>query len=93
MFDIRSGASGTGKTRNAVADACLLAFPLRFNSAQLLGNRRVVIRKFCLLFTEQTDIQIKKMILAYLTDINESSLSMVDLLMKKEREFLKASRL
>lgn len=69
---IRSGASGTGKTRNAVADACLLAFPLRYNSAtgcweQIGSNQKVLF-----IITEQTDKQIKKMILAYLSDINES---------------------
>lgn len=69
---IRSGASGTGKTRNAVADACALAFPLRYNSSicgweQVGSNQKVLF-----IITEQTDIQIKKMILAYLSDINES---------------------
>lgn len=69
---IRSGASGTGKTRNAVADACLLAFPMRYNSAinsweQVGSNQKVLF-----IITEQTDKQIKKMILAYLSDINES---------------------
>ena len=69
---IRSGASGTGKTRNAVADACLLAFPIRYNSTscewEQVGNNQKVL----FIITEQTDKQIKKMILAYLTDINES---------------------
>ena len=69
---IRSGASGTGKTRNAVADACLLAFPVRYNSEtgsweQVGSNQKVLF-----IITEQTDKQIKKMILAYLSDINES---------------------
>ena len=69
---IRSGASGTGKTRNAVADACMLAFPLRYNSStcswEQVGNNQKVL----FIITEQTDKQIKKMILAYLSDINES---------------------
>ena len=44
---IRSGASGTGKTRNAIADACLLAFPIRYNSAtceweQIGSNEKVL---------------------------------------------------
>ena len=69
---IRSGASGTGKTRNAVADACLLAFPLRFNSATASWEQKGSNQKVLFIITEQTDIQIKKMILAYLTDINES---------------------
>lgn len=69
---IRSGASGTGKTRNAVADACLLAFPLRFNNATASWEQKGSNQKVLFIITEQTDIQIKKMILAYLTDINES---------------------
>ena len=69
---IRSGASGTGKTRNAVADACLLAFPLRFNSTTASWEQKGSNQKILFIITEQTDIQIKKMILAYLTDINES---------------------
>ena len=69
---IRSGASGTGKTRNAVADACLLAFPLRYNSATAQWEQVGSNQKVLFIITEQTDKQIKKMILAYLTDINES---------------------
>ena len=69
---IRSGASGTGKTRNAVADACLLAFPLRYNSATAQWEQVGSNQKVLFIITEQTDKQIKKMILAYLSDINES---------------------
>ena len=69
---IRSGASGTGKTRNAVADACLLAFPLRYNGATTQWEQVGSNQKVLFIITEQTDKQIKKMILAYLTDINES---------------------
>ena len=69
---IRSGASGTGKTRNAVADACLLAFPIRYNSATCEWEQRGHNEKVLFIITEQTDKQIKKMILAYLTDMNES---------------------
>ena len=69
---IRSGASGTGKTRNAVADACLLAFPIRYNSATCEWEQKGHNEKVLFIITEQTDKQIKKMILAYLTDMNES---------------------
>lgn len=69
---IRSGASGTGKTRNSVADACLLAFPLRYNSMTCKWEQKGSNQKVLFIITEQTDIQIKKMILAYLSDINES---------------------
>ena len=69
---IRSGASGTGKTRNAVADACLLAFPIRYNSQTCEWEQKGNNEKVLFIITEQTDKQIKKMILAYLTDMNES---------------------
>ena len=69
---IRSGASGTGKTRNAVADACLLAFPIRYNSTTAEWEQKGNNQKVLFIITEQTDKQIKKMILAYLADMNES---------------------
>lgn len=69
---IRSGASGTGKTRNAVADACILAFPIRYNSKTASWEQKGNNQRILFIITEQTDIQIKKMILAYITDINES---------------------
>jgi len=71
-FVLRSAASGTGKTRTAVADACFLAFPFRYNSmlgewVQEGNNERVLV-----ITTEQTAEEIQKMILAYLTDMNET---------------------
>ena len=69
---IRSGASGTGKTRNAVADACLLAFPIRYNSISCEWEQVGSNQKVLFIITEQTDKQIKKMVLAYLADMNES---------------------
>ena len=62
----------THNTRNAVADACLLAFPLRYNSMTCKWEQKGSNQKVLFIITEQTDIQIKKMILAYLSDINES---------------------
>ena len=69
---IRAAASGTGKTRAAVSDACFMAFPIRFNSneqkwEQVGGNEKILF-----IITEQTEIQIQKMVLAYITDIDES---------------------
>lgn len=75
---IRSASSGTGKTRSAVADACYLAYPVRFDGraqqwVQNGSNERVLF-----IITEQTYSQIRKMILAYLTDINESRFKFSD---------------
>lgn len=69
---IRSGSSGLGKTRQAVGDACFLAFPLRFNwntdSWEQIGSNEKVL----FIVTEQTFKQVRKMVFAYLTGINES---------------------
>lgn len=62
----------THNTRNAVADACLLAFPIRYNSQTCEWEQKGNNEKVLFIITEQTDKQIKKMILAYLTDMNES---------------------
>lgn len=69
---IRSGSSGLGKTRNAVGDACLLSYPVRYNASicewETVGNAD----KTLFIITEQTFEQVQAMILAYLTDIDES---------------------
>ena len=69
---IRSGSSGLGKTRQAVGDACYLAFPLRYNWStdnwEEAGNAERVL----FIVTEQTFKQIRKMVFAYITGINES---------------------
>ena len=69
---IRSGCSGLGKTRQAVGDACYLAFPVRYNRATRQWEQHGNSEKILFVITEQTFKQIRKMILAYLTDINES---------------------
>ncbi len=69
---IRSAPSGTFKTRQAVGDACLLAYPLRYDSSieqwRLEGN----CEKVLFIITEQKLSQLLKMIVAYLSDVNES---------------------
>ena len=69
---IRSAPSGTGKTRMAVADACYLAFPLRYDSVHGVWEQTGSAEKICFVMTEQKPEQIIKMIIAYLSDINES---------------------
>ena len=71
-FAIRSGASGLGKTRGMVADACFLAFPFRFNTSTCLWEQKGSAEKVLFIATEQSADEIQKMILAYLTGINES---------------------
>ena len=69
---IRSAASGTGKTRQAVGDACLIAYPFRYEPKQ---DKWIQIGSGCktmFIATEQTIPEIQKMILSYLTGFNES---------------------
>ena len=69
---IRSGSSGLGKTRSAVGDACLLAYPIRYNSTTCKWEQVGSCEKVLFIITEQSFKEVKKMILAYLTDINEA---------------------
>ena len=69
---IRSGSSGLGKTRQAVGDACYLAYPVRYNSQTRQWEQKGSGAKVLFVITEQTLPQIRKMILAYLSDINDS---------------------
>lgn len=72
IFVLRSGGSGVSKTRQAVGDACFLAFPFRYEEEQgkwmQIGNNR----KILFIATEQSAQEIQKMILAYLTGFNET---------------------
>lgn len=69
---IRSGGSGVGKTRQSVGDACYLAYPVRYNSMTGQWEQRGSNEKVLFIITEQTKAQIRKMIVAYLADINDS---------------------
>lgn len=69
---IRSAASSIGKSRNAVGDACYLAYPTRYNSMTCEWEQEGSSEKVLFIVTEQQFTEIRKMILAYLTDLNES---------------------
>ena len=69
---IRSGGSGLGKSRNMVGDACYLAFPLRYDQDKQTWVREGSCEKVLYIATEQDFKEIQRMILAYLTGINES---------------------
>ena len=75
---IRSAPSGVGKTSNAIADACYLAYPIRYDSLknewELTGNNEKVL----FIVTEQRFEEVRKMILAYLTDISRSRFKYAD---------------
>ena len=69
---IRSAGSGTGKTRQAVGDACYLAYPFRYEWEKKGWVINGSDKKVLFIATEQTIPEIQKMILAYLTGFNES---------------------
>lgn len=87
---IRSAASSVGKSRNAVGDSCFLAFPLRYSQE----NRKWVLEGHCekviYIVTEQSFDEIRKMILAYLTGINESKFKYWNLSKEEETLVLQA---
>ena len=72
IFVLRSAGSGTGKTRQAVGDACYLAFPFRYEESKgewvQVGN----CKRTLVITTEQTAKEIQRMVLAYLTGFNET---------------------
>ena len=69
---IRSGGSGVSKTRQAVGDACYLAFPFRYNDSLKKWTQEGNNKKILFVATEQNFQEIQKMILAYLTGFNET---------------------
>ena len=87
---IRSGPSGIAKTRLAVADACKLAFPFRYSEEEGKWVKAGTGEKVLFIMTEQRPDQILKMILSYLTEINESKFKFGDLNTKEKKRIEKA---
>lgn len=71
-FVLRSAGSGTGKTRQAVGDACYIAFPFRYDETSDKWIQIGSGKKVLFIATEQNIKEIQKMILAYLTGFNET---------------------
>lgn len=73
-FYLRSAASSVGKSRQAVGDACYLAFPTRYDQRQCKWVQTGSCEKVLYIATEQDFSEIQRMILAYLTGMEESRL-------------------
>ena len=73
-FYLRSASSGVGKSRGMVADACFLAYPIRFCAERDRWEYYGSNQKLLYIATEQKPDEIQTMILAYLTGINEEKL-------------------
>lgn len=71
-FVLRSGSSGVSKTRQAVGDACYIAFPIRYSEEEHKWVKEGSGEKVLFIATEQSAKEIQKMILAYLTGFNET---------------------
>ena len=71
-FVLRSGSSGVSKTRQAVGDACYLAFPIRRDDISGKWVKQGGNQKVLFIATEQNKVEIQKMILAYITGFNET---------------------
>jgi len=72
IFVLRSGSSGVSKTRQAVGDACYIAFPFRYSAERKKWVQEGSGKKVLFIATEQSAKEIQKMILAYLTGFNET---------------------
>jgi len=72
IFVLRSAGSGTGKTRQAVGDACYLAFPFRYDETKGKWIQEGNCKRTLVITTEQTAKEIQRMVLAYLTGFNET---------------------
>lgn len=73
-FFLRSGSQASGKSRAAVGDACLLAYPVRYSSKRGVWEYNGDCEKVLFVVTEQGIDEIQTMILAYLSDINEEKI-------------------
>lgn len=68
----------THNTSNAIADACYLAYPFRYNSTTCEWEQEGNNERVLFIVTEQRFKEVRLMILAYLTDINRSRFKYAD---------------
>ena len=73
-FFLRSAASGQGKTRRAVGDACFLSYPIRYNLQTQDWDWDGGTEKSLIIVTEQEEDEIQTMVLAYLSGVNEDNI-------------------
>lgn len=68
---LRSAGSGIGKSRGMIADACNIAYPIRYEPKYERWVATGTCEKVLYIMTEQDLGEIQTMILAYLTGLNE----------------------
>lgn len=69
---IRSAPSGCGKTSTAFADACYLAFPIRYDEQTGKWEQQGSNQHILFIITEQMIEQAQKKVLSYLSGVPES---------------------
>lgn len=90
---IRSGSSGLGKSRLAVSDACKLAYPFFYDLERNEWVKNGHCEKVLFIMTEQKPEQIFKMVLSYLTGINETKFRYNTLTDEERRRVATASKI
>lgn len=78
----------THNTRSSIADACYLAFPVRYNPSRRTWENTGACEKVLVVITEQSFREVRTMILAYLTGFNEKKIKRKSLMTTAEEEIL-----
>ena len=78
----------THNTRSAVADACQMAYPIRYDQQSCRWVHDGHNEKVMLIITEQQADEVKPMILAYLTGFNQDRIDKISLMSKQEKEIV-----
>jgi len=73
-FYLRSGATGAGKSRLAIGDACGLAFPIRYSKKSKDWVRAGFNEKVLFITTEMSVDELQTMVWAFLSDVNEEKI-------------------
>lgn len=78
----------THNTRQAIGDACYLAFPIRYNPKRCVWEQNGYNEKVLIIVTEQSFKEVRTMILAYLTGLNEKKIKRLKTMTAQERVIL-----
>lgn len=73
-FYLRSGSTGSGKTRLMLGDACNIAFPVRYSKKTKNWIREGFKEKVLFITTEIDSEELQTMVWAYLADVNEEKI-------------------
>lgn len=87
---LRSAGTNAGKTRNSVFDACEGVYPIIYDLKKncFTYNKSIIPVKTLFIATEQTSNEIKMMVLAYISGIEESRIR-ANIITPGERERLR----